>query len=53
MIASAPPMVTSADKLPPPPPESPRQLWNGAARLVTIPWELDAAVREAVEDGEG
>ena len=53
VIASAPPTDTPADKLPPPPPESASRLWNGAARLVTIPWELEAAVREAIEDGEG
>ena len=52
VIASAPPTDTPEDKLPPPPPESAGQLWNGAARLVTIPWELEAAVREAVDDGD-
>ena len=38
--------------LPPAPPLPPGELYNGAARLVdsAIPWELEAAAREAVEE---
>ena len=56
MIASAPPMVRPGQPLlqplPPPPPLPPGELYNGAARLVdsAIPWELEAAAREAVEE---
>ena len=55
MIASAPPMRRpgqSLQPLPPAPPLSPGELYNGAARLVdsAIPWELEAAAREAVEE---
>ena len=61
MIASAPPMTRPGQllqPLPPAPPLPPGELYNGAARLVdsAIPWELEAAAREAVEealDGEG
>ena len=61
MIASAPPMTRPGRRLkplPPAPPLPPGELYNGAARLVdsAIPWELEAAAREAVEaalDGEG
>ena len=55
MIASAPPMTRpeqSLQPLPPAPPLLPGELYNGAARLVdsAIPWELEAAAREAVEE---
>ena len=55
MIASAPPMVRPGQRLrplPPAPPLPPGELYNGAARLVdsAIPWELEAAAREAVEE---
>ena len=56
MIASAPRMVRPGQPLlqplPPPPPLPPGELYNGAARLVdsAIPWELEAAAREAVEE---
>ena len=61
MIASAPPMTRPGRRLkplPPAPPLPPGELYNGAARLVdsAIPWELEAAAREAVEaalDGDG
>ncbi|MCY4399269.1 MAG: hypothetical protein OXE96_08030, partial [Gemmatimonadetes bacterium] len=58
MIASAPPMrrserpgASESDPLPPPPSLPPGELSNGAARLVdaAVPWELEAAAREAVE----
>ena len=55
MIASAPPMRRPGQRLSPlptPPPLPPGELYNGAARLVdsAIPWELEAAAREAVEE---
>ncbi len=55
MIASAPPMTRPGQRLqplPPAPPLPPGELYNGAARLVdsAIPWELEAAAREAVEE---
>ena len=55
MIASAPPMTRPGQllqPLPPAPPLPPGELYNGAARLVdsAIPWELEAAAREAVEE---
>ena len=55
MIASAPPMRRPGQllsPLPPPPPLPPGELYNGAARLVdsAIPWALEAAAREAVEE---
>ena len=55
MIASAPPMVRPGQRLrplPPAPPLPPGELYNGAARLEdsAIPWELEAAAREAVEE---
>ena len=58
MIASAPPMrrserpgASESDPLPPPPSLPPGELSNGAARMVdaAVPWELEAAAREAVE----
>ena len=54
MIASAPPMVRPGQRLqplPPAPPLPPGELYNGAARLEdsAIPWELEAAAREAIE----
>ena len=55
MIASAPPMRRPGwqpSPLPPAPPLPPGELSNGAGRLVdsAIPWELEAAAREAVEE---
>ena len=55
MIASAPPMTRPGQllqPLPPAPPLPPGELYNGAARLVdsAIPWELEAAAREAIEE---
>ena len=64
MIASAPPTRVTKERLPeslpeslpeplpPPPPLPPGELSNGAARFVdaAIPWELEAAAREAVEE---
>ncbi len=55
MIASAPPMVRPGlplQPLPAAPPLPPGELYNGAGRLVdsAIPWELEAAAREAVEE---
>ncbi len=55
MIASGPPMTRLGQRLqplPPAPPLPPGELYNGAARLVdsAIPWELEAAAREAVEE---
>ncbi len=51
MIASAPPLPEPTLPLPPPPPLGPGEMYNGAARLVdsAILWEIEAAVREAVE----
>ncbi len=51
MLASAPPLPEPTLPLPPPPPLGPGQMYNGAARLVdsAIPWEMEAAVREAVD----
>jgi len=49
MIASAPPLPELP--LPPAPPLGPGEMYNGAARTVdsAIPWEIEAAVREAVD----
>ena len=51
MVASAPPLPEPTLPLPPAPPLEPGEMYNGAARLVdsAIPWEIEAAVREAVE----
>ena len=55
-VASAPPLPepTVPLPLPPPPPLGPGDMYNGAARLLdsAIPWEIEAAAREAVEAGE-
>ncbi|MDE2981325.1 MAG: HNH endonuclease signature motif containing protein [Gemmatimonadota bacterium] len=50
-VASAPPLPEPKLPLPPPPALGPGEMYNGAARLVdsAIPWEIEAAVREAVE----
>ena len=52
MIASAPPMTRPGQLQPLPPPLPPGELYNGSARLVdsAIPWDLEAAAREAVEE---
>ena len=53
-IASAPPLPEPAVplQLPDPPALGPGEMYNGAARLVdsAIPWEIEAAAREAVEE---
>ena len=56
-VASAPPLPETKLPLPPlpsPPPLPPGEMYNGAARLLdsAIPWEIEAAAREAVEAGE-
>ena len=50
-VASAPPLPEPTLPLPPPPPLPPGKMYNGAARLLdsAIPWEIEAAAREAVE----
>ncbi len=50
-VASAPPLPEPKLPVPPPPPLAPGEMYNGAARLVdsAIPWEIEAAAREAVE----
>ncbi len=50
-VASAPPLPEPKLPLPPPPPLAPGEMYNGAARLLdsAIPWEIEAAAREAVE----
>ena len=53
-VASAPPLPETKlplPPLPPPPPLPPGEMYNGAARLLdsAIPWEIEAAAREAVE----
>ena len=55
MVASAPPLPEPTLPLPPAPPLEPGEMYNGAARLVdsAIPWEIEAAVREAVEAAGG
>ena len=51
MVASAPSLPEPKLPLPPPPPLGPGEMYNGAARTVdsAIPWEIEAAVREAVD----
>jgi len=51
MLASAPPLPEPTPPLPPAPPLGPGEMYNGAARTVdsAIPWEIEAAVREAVD----
>ena len=51
-IASAPPLPEPKLPLPPPPPLGPGEMYNGAARLLdsAIPWEIEAAAREAGEE---
>ena len=56
MLGSAPPPVNErklTPALPPAPPLRPGQMYNGAARLAdgAVPWEIEAAAREAVEAG--
>ena len=55
MVASAPPLPEPELPLPPPPPLGPGEMYNGAARTVdsAIPWEIEAAVREAVDAAGG
>ena len=55
MIASAPALPEPKLSLPPPPSLGPGEMYNGAARLVdaAIPWEIEAAVREAVDAAGG
>jgi len=55
MVASAPPLPEPTLPLPPAPPLGPGEMYNGAARLVdsAIPWEIEAAVREAEEQAGG
>ncbi len=55
MVASAPPLPEPTLPLPPAPPLGPGEMYNGAARLVdsAIPWEIEAAVREAVDAAGG
>ena len=50
-VASAPPLPEPTLPLPSPPPLAPGEMYNGAARLLdsAIPWEIEAAAREAVE----
>ncbi len=50
-VASAPPLPEPTLPLPSPPPLGPGEMYNGAARLLdsAIPWEIEAAAREAVE----
>ena len=55
MLASVPPSVKEpklTPNLPPAPPLRPGQMYNGAARLANgaVPWEIEAAAREAVEE---
>ena len=53
MVASAPALPEPTLPLPPPPPLAPGEMYNGAARTVdsAIPWEIEAAVRDAVDAG--
>ncbi|MCY3677082.1 MAG: hypothetical protein OXH66_05730 [Gemmatimonadetes bacterium] len=55
MVASAPPLPEPTLPLPPPPPLGPGEMYNGAARTVdsAIPWEIEAAVRDAVDAAGG
>ncbi len=58
MLGSVPPPVNEPARtpaLPPAPPLRPGQMYNGAARLAAgaVPWEVEAAAREAIEAGAG
>ena len=55
MLASAPPLPEPKLPLPPAPALAPGEMYNGAARSVdsAIPWEIEAAVREAVDAAGG
>ncbi len=58
MLGSVPPPVNEpklTPALPPAPPLRPGQMYNGAARLAdgAVPWEIEAAAREAIEAGAG
>ncbi len=58
MLGSVPPPVNEpklTPALPPAPPLRPGQMYNGAARLAAgaVPWEVEAAAREAIEAGAG
>ncbi len=55
MLASVPPPVKElklTPNLPPAPPLGPGRMYNGAARLANgaVPWAIEAAAREAVEE---